>query len=68
MDAKEKALRRCVSILRGGLQPKVYNGITVIAVADRLLEEVIQQAADSIAGDGTGHAPAKPYIRIGKGK
>ena len=51
MDAKERALRRAVSILRGGLTPPPYLGITTILVATILVEDVVQQAADAIAGE-----------------
>jgi hypothetical protein len=50
MDAKERALRRTVSILRGGLTPPPYKGITTILVSTKLVDEVVQQAADAIAG------------------
>ena len=68
MDAKERALRRCVSILRGGLEPTLYDGITTILVSTRLRDEVVQAAADAIAGDPASPPSTKPYIRFGKGK
>ena len=64
MDSKEKALRRAVSILRGGLQPSPYKGVTCILVSTRLVDEVVQQAADSIAGGKPEQVVPKPYIRI----
>ena len=65
MDAMERALRRTVSILRGGLESPEYPGVTSIWVSTRLRDEVVQAAADSIAGDiGPSIGPSRPYFKV----
>ena len=67
MDRKEAAIRRCVSILGNGLRPSPYRGVTCILVADRLVDEVIQDCANAIGG-GNGAPPARPYLSVKTGE
>ena len=63
MDAKERVIRRMVPILRSGLATSDYPGVTMILVSDRLVRELVQQAADAIGG-GTGPVDVTPPVRI----
>ena len=50
MDAKERVIRRLVTIVAGGMTSKDHPGIHLIYVSEGHVKEVVQQAADAIGG------------------
>lgn len=67
MDPKTLVIKRMATILRGGLQPPPYRGITVVAIADSLLKDVLDQAASSL-DPSFKPGPSGPPVRIKGGK
>ena len=63
MDAKEAALRRAATILRGGLTSGPYKGVTMILVADSQLNDVLGLMARAIRPDFVSDPPGPP-VRI----
>lgn len=63
MDAKESAIRRAATILRGGLTSSPYKGVTMILVADSELNDVLNQLAKAISPGFVPDPPAPP-VRI----
>lgn len=67
MDPKTLVIKRMATILRGGLQPPPYRGITVIGVADSLLKDVLDQAARALDPTFV-PGPSSPPVRIKGGR